>query len=351
LVLGCLAGIRPSDAAILAPCCAVFALIGMRGLARQRILLIAGAGCTGLLVGCLPFALAHFATHGGSGGHYVSKSFNIGFDWRLLPLRWVTLVLDPRPLLPEGMGLAEALPWIVPGFGGLLFLVAGHGRDSAAWRFIAVSILLHWMLYLSYRDLQPYGLWRFNNVHYFKWTFPFLVLAGFRLIAAFASATSRRRALIASACSLAFLLWQPIGVETGRTPVLPGQSGSVPLAGDLSSVHDAVFLPLRGGWRDIYFGPPTLSARGVTYDHTSDFKLQPLPGGALLQPLRPLPPGPLVFRAGPETQLIEGADIVSVREVIEFGIPCGILPHRAACRTPRYDGDENGVSGKDRAEP
>ena len=142
--LGVLAGIRPSDAAILSAAClpyAAFALMDRR--ARPRAWFHTGlASAAGLVAGLLPAAAGHLAVFGPAAGPYLGGISASGLEWRLLPMRWVMLVIDPQPLLPEGRGMAEVFPWILPGVAGLCLAVlhplrppqgGGPGR-GARWR-------------------------------------------------------------------------------------------------------------------------------------------------------------------------------------------------------------------------
>ncbi len=338
-LLGIMAGIRPTDAAILAVVCAAYAVTQLARAGLRKLLGLAGVGGAAICLGAAPLALAHLAVHGASGGDYLAKSANIGFEWRLLPLRWVTLVLDPHPLLPEGTGLAEALPWIGPGLAGLLLMTTMSGKCEREWRLIGAAIVLHWCLYLAYRDLQPYGLWRFYNLHYFKWTFPFLLLAALRLAAALARRRQRSMAILAVACAAPMLLWQPIGRREAApaSTIRAGGDGSMRLDPGLAGVSEALFLPLLGSWHDIYLGHATVTAGRAVYRNTWDFKLQPVAGGALLQPLRPFMSGPMTFQAATGTSL-GGGDVVRISETLRLGLPCAILPWRMGCQTPDYGG-------------
>jgi hypothetical protein len=334
LLLGVLGGIRPTDAAVLAPCIAIYSAVWLRRETLPHLAALAVSGILGLLIGALPFVCAHLAVHGLTGGAYIAKSAGIGFEWRLLPLRWVMIVLDPRPLLPEGSGLAEGLPWIIPGIAGIAFVTMLARDREPAWWLIAAAIAASWSLYLSYRDLQPYGLWRFHNLHYFKWSFSFLLLAALRLGAAVFEWRQRWRFAAAAAFGVAIAAWQPVGVKTAHSSVLKNPpANTVELDMPLSRVSDAALLPLSGTWKDIYFSDAQLMSLDHSFANTRDFKLLPVPGGALLQPLRQLPGPPLLFYPGDRISFSSRADAVALSERIVFGLPCGILPRRLACRS------------------
>ncbi len=334
-------GFRPTDAAVLAASCGGYALfVLMRdrpGLRRSA--LIAGAGALGCLAGLLPWVAAHAAIFGASAGAYLRLSAAIGFEWRLLPLRWVTLVIDPRPLLPKGAGMVEVLPWVFPGIAGMLAAqLPRAGRTVAPAALAAATVALHWALYLTYRDLNPDGLWRFVNVHYFKWTFPFLTLwAAQFAVALFDGRAERRRALAACALTLALFAWRPVLRKAQGAAVIEAGTASAPgvlLPRGLSRLNQALFLDLSGTWEGIHAGKFVLHEGGASFLSQSDFKVLPLPRGALLFPLRPLPAGPAVLDLPPGIGLRTPADAREYVQAVVLGVPCGIFPRRRTCVSP-----------------
>jgi len=338
LCLGLVAGFRPSDAGVLAVACGAYAVfILLRGCANPRAWLMIGcAALAGLLGGALPWIAAHAAIFGAAGGPYVQKSAAIGFEWRLLPIRWVTLVIDPRPLLPVGNGIAEVLPWVIPGIAGMLTSVMPrHGRPVAPAALVAATVSLHWALYLTYRDLNPDGLWRFVNVHYFKWTFPFLTLWAAQFVAALVTGRAdRARALAACAVTLTLFAWRPLlrkpeavaMTDVGRA----AGTDSLHLPPGLSRLDRAMFIDLTGRWEDIHAGKFVLH-EGRDFRSQYDFKVLPLPSGALIFPLRPLPAGPAVLDLPPGIGLRTPDDARDYAQAVVLGVPCGILPRRQAC--------------------
>ncbi len=256
LVIGVGAGFRPSDAAVLLASTAAYAAWALaRSGARWRDWCGTGmAAAAGLAAGLLPAVAAHLAVFGASAGLYLTATSANGFEWRLLPLRWVMLVVDARPLLPSGLGLAEVFPWLLPGIGGMVLALlprrAGHAAAPAI--LAAATVALHWMLYLSYRDLQPTGLWRFDNLHYFKWTFPLLVLWAAQMLAALWSPGSRRRAAcVLAGCSL-LVSWRAVLKDAATVPaMLDGRTIILPAG--LSPLSTAMRLNVQGSWDALYF--------------------------------------------------------------------------------------------------
>lgn len=68
-------------------------------------------------------------------------------------------------MLLGGAGLLAALLW------------APRERRALTW-LLAAAASVYTVLMLSYVDLLPSGLWRFNNIHYFKWMLPLFGLFG-----------------------------------------------------------------------------------------------------------------------------------------------------------------------------
>ncbi len=332
LVIGAAAGFRPSDAAVLLPCGlgAAWAL-ARSGAGLRRWCGTGLAGALGLAVGALPAIAAHYAVFGGSAGLYLSAASANGFEWRLLPMRWVMLVGDARPLLPSGLGMAEVFPWLLPGFGGLLLALLRRDTPGAAPVLAAASVVLHWTLYLSYRDLQPAGLWRFDNVHYFKWTFPLLVLWAAQLAAALCLPGARRRAgCVLAGCAL-LASWRPVLRDaTPAQAVLDGRT--IRLSAGPSSLGTALRLNLQGGWDALYFDFFPLQAGGRRFENTRDFKVVPVPGGALLLPLRELPAGPAALDLLPGVSAGVPLRAELARQAIVPGLPCGLAWWDRSCR-------------------
>ncbi len=333
LAVSAIAGFRPSDAAVLL---ATGAPYGAWALLRARTpwqgwAEYAAAGLAGLAVAALPAIIAHLAVFGLHPGPYIAGSAARGLEWRLLPMRWVMIVIGPRPLLPEGTGLAATLPWVAPGIAGMVLAVLTSTRRNPAAVLAAATIALHWAIYLAYRDLQPYGLWRFYNVHYFKWTFPFLVLWAAQLAAALLTRPHRRAALAASLATALACAWRPVLQDRTPQPTQP-EANTIVLPAAALGLKDAADLHLTGPWKTIYLGDFTLQSGGRTFHNTDDFKMLPTPRGALLLPLRPLPPGPATL-TWPETVAPGTAPILTTaRQAIVFGLPCLVLNRfRHAC--------------------
>jgi hypothetical protein len=326
--------VRPTDAALVCAVCAGYC--GMELLASRpgyaAMLRAALYLAAGLLFGLLPGAAAHLLVHGFSAGTYVGGSAAVGFDWRLIPLRWVTLAISPRPLFPQGTGMLAVFPWLLPGIAGMaLAALAARGEAAAASRLVAVTICLYWMLYLSYRDLHSYGLWRFNNVHYFKWTWPFLAFWTVLLARAAIARATRRSALAALAAATLLFCWRPVFVaEAHGIETTDGVQAAVP--GGLSPIDRVFKLPAGGDWKQIYFGHGILSIDDQIFSGVGYFRMFPAADGIMLMPLRSLPPGGTRLTMPDGVRLPARAAWEAGRVRLEFGIPCLVTPRLGDCK-------------------
>jgi hypothetical protein len=336
--LGAVAGlgamVRPTDAALLFAVCASMCA-GRLLASRPSLAAISWAAfflTGGVVLGLLPGLAAQLAVHGFSVGDYIGGSAAVGFDWRLIPLRWVTLAVGPRPLFGQGTGMLTVFPWLLPGIAGMM-LMAFSPRGQAAWanRLVAITICLYWLLYLSYRDLHTTGLWRFNNVHYFKWTLPFLAFWTVLLARAIIAKTRPRAAIAAIAAATLLFCWRPVFVpEAHGIEMTDGAHAAVP--GGLSPIDRAFKLPADGKWRDIYFQPGTLLIAGQSFTGVGYFRLFPAGPGFMLMPLRTLPAGSTTLMMPQGVRVAAQAAWQAGTVRLEFGIPCLVTPKLGDCR-------------------
>ncbi len=297
----------------------------------------AGAGVAGVALAFGVVAAVYLPIYGFHESDYIVSSGMIGFDWGLVPLRWVTLMLDPRPLLSSGQGLIEAFPWMVAGLAGfaVYLILPPRGTDRLAHATVILAATLHILVYLAYRDLHSGGLFRFANYHYFKWAYPVLALYAALLAHALLTATGRRLPMLGVTLVSAGLLlpWRAELRVTGAAPDAEVASDGHSIAFDsgLASVRDGLLVAASGDWGTIYFGPHDLTVAGHAYGSIADYKLLPRAGGFLMTPLRPLATGParLTLRSG----ILADPSLapLHVHQEIVFGLPCWLPETWHAC--------------------
>ena len=131
--------------------------------------------CTNVALVTTPVMAFHLAVHGFAANGYIASSSQVGFTLQDLGWKAYVLLLEPQPWFADGQGLLQRMPWVAVGLTGLVAAFMRGQKD----RMLATVLLVHGVLYTSYVDLLPPGLWRFLHVHYFAWAVP-----GYGLVAA-----------------------------------------------------------------------------------------------------------------------------------------------------------------------
>ena len=278
---------RPADVAPLA--LVVAASTGLR-------VRLAAAGMAGAAIPVVVAVSTYVAVFGLSQSPYLAQSAQTGFEWRLIPLHWVTLFVSPLPEFRDEFSLAQTFAWIIPGLAGMVAcLIVSRGEARRRHWLVIAAVGLHCVLYLAYRDLHPHGLFRFGNYHYFKWCLPV-----FGLYAAFLlSEALLRRRLVAVAVGLAVagllfswrMTWQDIPAPWLAEARQDGEH-TLFLPQPPRSVDDGLFIPADGGLRPIYLADHQMRVGDQAFGANADFKAFPVEGGMILTVLRPLPAGP-----------------------------------------------------------
>lgn len=310
LLLGALPLVRPTDALIGAVCgCTVVGAEIWRKQARVRdaVALLVG----GLIV-VVPYALLYLRIYGLHETAYVVQSRTLGFAVSQLPWKTYVLLIEPHPWFPDGVGLLARCPWIVLALAGIVPVLAGlRGAARLAACMLAVSIVAYSILFFSYIDLLPSGLWRYENVHYFKWAFPALGLFALLLMR---ELLGKRRRLAAGSLVVTVLV---LSVRIVAVPVSSGVAARM-----------VQFPGLRVGWNESYFGQEVLQDSRGRLANVEGMRLLPDSEGLRAIALRRLFVGPLKWVRGSAPG--PTADGISSRrwgERLTFGYPCWLPPY------------------------
>jgi len=129
----------------------------------------------GGLLAVVPYGLLHWRIYGLEPSPYMAMSTGVGFTLHGFGWKAYTVLSDPRAWFLDGRGLLWRAPYAALALAGLAVAWA-HGRAAAL---VAALTVVHSVLYLSYADLLPTGLWRFSNAHYWQWALPGLALLAF----------------------------------------------------------------------------------------------------------------------------------------------------------------------------
>ena len=337
----CAAGIvafRPSDGVLfllLTPIAGVLRLITARP-GWPATLRVAGAAALGVVLPAAVIGALYVAVNGFRASDYLTFSAALGFEWRMLPLQWVTIVLDPQPMLPDGHGLLPVYPFIATGLAGMAAcLAAPPGRSSrTAHALIVAAVLCYGALYLCYRDLHPPGLWRYYNYHYFKWLLPLFALYTALLVVAL----TRWQAALAAVCVLAAILPWRAQVVTLPTVLPRSAPGHIVALPGHMRIGQALAVPAEGTFEQIFTGVNYFyfAHDTVFYGGTGSIAAYPIPGGLMLAPVRPVgkEPGRAVLDPGVALNPAVPPRVAKIE--LRYGRPC-FLPGwlgngGAACR-------------------
>ncbi len=346
VAMGLIPALRPTDLLALVPGALVAALAlavprRRAGGGAAAVAKIAFAAAGGFVPAFAVFLLLYVPIFGLHPSPYMVMSSQTGFDWHLLPLHWVTLVVGPRPLFPNVAGMIEVFWWLAPCFAGLVAVLltglrSGRMGSRRVHLIIVGGIVPYWCLYLSYRDLHPPGLWTYNNFHYFMWTFPLLGLYGVLLLkicgvglraawrgGALAGCRAAWPVAAGALLTVLGLAWRPELGPSGRPrPTLDVVANEVLLPGGLSSIHDALVVSALDPGGQIYFGTHSLRQGGQSIGHFNGFRAFPIPGGTMVLPLRVLPAADGILRFAGGVRLDSTFPPEMLRQDMVLGLPC-----------------------------
>lgn len=321
LATAAIAGFRPADAGVMG--LAICAVAGPALLSRHRRLGIFAAAAGGAMIPLLVFGGAYLATWGTKLSSYLVLSSQIGFEPRLFTLRWVALMLDPRPLYPGGRGLAQVFFWVLPGFAGMAATLLTARHAAAIVHRLVIAVLVGDVaLFMTYRDLHPTGLWDHGNYHYFKWTLPLFALYAFRLIPTVLNQDRRRPLAIAVACLTvpALSCWRT-GISQMEPLQADKQGSSITVESGLRPVSAMVLVPGHGPGAPPVVNGSAETASGTVLRYGFDFVIYGADETLRVVPLRPLPPEPTIIRFSEGTELNRELAPLLVRQTLTWSLP------------------------------
>lgn len=251
--------VRPADVAIGAVV-APFAL--WRPVVRDRridVLLKAAGGALAVLAA---YVLLYLAIYGWQWSGYILLSRAYGFSFADLAWNAYVLLIEPAPWFPGEHGVLREMPWLIFALAGAVVAVlALRGAARGLLLCLALSGLAYCVLLFAYVDLVPVGLWRFNNIHYFKWLFPMAGLMTWLLVRHF-----DRRAGIVLAAIVALT-----GLRFEAVPAAPGAPAKA-----------VAFEAPKAPWIDIYWARSVIADREGSQRSPLDYHQLLLPDGRVL---------------------------------------------------------------------
>ena len=278
--LGLMVPTRPVDALIglLIGCAFIFSYLRLPSgpsieiIPSGRFLTLATMGA---VVGPACFIAFNYGVYGAPLGNYLQVASSHGFFMADLPEKFFSIWINAQPLYGEaGAGLIEHYPWLLLSLAGLVWVLL---RGDMLLRTLAVAITIFFILYLPYGDLLPTGLWRFLNIHYFKWTFPLLALFAAILLGGLVRGVRMRSSwqLPLALLTVVPLLLLSLQMRIIASPLAVKLQAGGALEVDLpAQVIDFVDIKgLSGEFNKIYFGAHTLQLDGWPLQLYRDFRL------------------------------------------------------------------------------
>ncbi len=210
-------------------------------------------------------------------GGYIQIARGQGIVAADLPEKFISLWLDGKTLYAvNNAGLTEHYPWLFISLAGFVWALL---RGDALLRIAALAIGLLFALYMPYNELLPTGLWRYNNIHYFKWTFPFLALFAWLLVKQVLEGWRRQEgwmfpvALLVAIPALLLSLHLAINVKPLRGISEPGQAMRFELPdGEIDFID---YKGLDGGDTEIDLGEHRILLDGRELKRINDYKMLP----------------------------------------------------------------------------
>lgn len=206
-------------------------------------------------------------------------------------------------------------------FFAICVVTAFFARDIRQW--IIITMFLNFIVYLPYGDLLPTGFFRYFNLHYFKWMYPWLTVIAVAQLATWLASMLRshvaRISLAASAIVMALGANLTIAPSARESVADSREAVSRTIHITLPERRNVEFIDIQGltgGFNDFYFGTHALTADGELVKRGT-YRLLPVPGGGRLLFLRPrmvtsvelVPAAPIGFADGKGRSVLASTEI------------------------------------------
>ena len=215
-------------------------------------------------------------------GYFKATISSSGYFPTEIAWRTFSLLFDSKVLFAESSAsFISHYPWLL-----LSFIAIIWAMFYGDWltRTLSFTIVLQFLFYAPYGDLLPNGIWRYHNIHYFKWAFPYLAFLAWLCVRSSIYSKENRfqkhfTAKVSGIIVLGLLILSP-HLETKKLsmPITYDAENNLNMhaGGDLVNFID---IPeVTGSFTDIYFGEHKLWVNGRVLQKVKDFRV--LPNGA-----------------------------------------------------------------------
>jgi hypothetical protein len=304
-MVGLITAFRPTDAMIYGGVSAVYCAVHLLRLPPRRWVSRIAAAALGAVIGAAPGGIAYWLAHGLHESGYMMLAHNFGFEPRLLPFQWVTIMVAPGPVLAHTLSLLHAFPWIFTGLAGSLAGILGARAKGSlhGYLLMGAAVVANIAVYLCFRGLQAGGLFIYDNQHYFKIVSVCTLVLSVVLVDGFARSWRARGACLVALMLVCCLLPWRVGFipDSGASYTMQGRRILLPQGfGGL----DYVVL-IRGVRHDPGFENDglVLKINGVVVPNRFDYADVFSAGGLAVTPLRALAAGPAEIDVPPSLEL------------------------------------------------
>jgi hypothetical protein len=257
LLLAAIPLARPGDAPVAATIGAiVIAIVGLRDRRGRAVAAIVAAGLAAIAL----YGALHLAIYGPRLTVYMTSSAVYGLKLPWLPWKAYVLLVEPQPWFPDGPSLLAVCPWIPFGVAGLAVTIACRPDQRLAALTVGLPALAYAVTLLSYVDLLPSGMWRYGNIHYFKWLLPMFALFGLL----FARGWLRHKRASAAALTVVLLAASIRLVPVGAAPDEPARA--------------LIFSAVQDRFNPIYMARSIIADRAGTMRNTIEYHQVPREG-------------------------------------------------------------------------
>lgn len=228
IVVGAQIPVRPADFATTAPAAIAYAslvvamAVGHEPDPRRKGIVSIGAGAAGFALPVLFFTTFNYLSAGTLAGTYFQAvAGGIGFDIFQVTERLFSLLVASQVYFLEfNADWISVIPILFTAV--VLAIVFTVFPAPLFMRVAGLMMAVHLIVYASYRDSVPTGMFRYFNVHYYKWMFPIaLGIVAYKLKP---STFWRRGAVAVATGALIILFIASVTVQRRDVPILASTS-------------------------------------------------------------------------------------------------------------------------------
>lgn len=297
MVVGLIVPTRPIDLSVVVLPCLAYAAVTLHRLVKNPIAqqstyaLSIFAGIVGVAIPVAGYLIFNIFVFGELSSQYMTNTENKGFFLFDIPDQLYSHLFSSQSFYGENNAdWFSNIPIIFFAlFGAGLAILS---KIPLVLRLIAASFFLQICLYYGFSDIIPTGTFRYHNIHYFKWGFPFLLLICAYLVKHYLGADNNQKK--SATISVAIFTLVVVSIDTTPEPVQTsvkfGPNQNYILNFEDGKTIDFVDISnVRGSWPEVYFGfDGVITSEGSLLRPIKNYRFFPIENGVRLMFVRPL---------------------------------------------------------------